>query len=115
MDKVKSIDKKKVKKVVDKAKKAWYKVDKQKLAKLGMQLLTYFTKAKGSTAKTFGLISILGILATNFGPKGVRSELDVANETIRQLQEQVEGTTFLHITQDTVINGADTTIVTNWN
>ena len=102
MDKIKSIDKKKVKKVVNKVKKAWYKVDKQKLAKIGMQLLNYFTKNnKASTTKTLVISAILGLLATNFGPTSVRSDVEAANQFIKDAQDRVT----LNIKQDTLPNG----------
>ena len=100
-------------KIKDKLLKMWHNINKEQALKVVASVVKWLTKGKIEKNTVNGVVAIVAGLSNSFGPTAIRPEVEAANEAIRVMQEQVQGTTFLTVTKDTIISGTDTTYVVN--
>lgn len=71
------------------AKKTWSKVNKKTVVNIVGATISWITKGTINKNTVFGIAGTILGLSSYFGPTEIRSDVAAANETIKQLQEQI--------------------------
>jgi len=98
-------------KIKDKLLKMWRNINKEQTLSVIASIVKWITKGKIEKNTVLAIGGIIVALSNSFGPTAIRPEVEAANEAIRVMQEQVQNTRLLAVTQDTIISGTDTTYV----